>query len=254
MSEVSQQKNHDGVDLDRVSDRLKQVCNVSQDKDLAKLLGISQTDFANRKKRGSLFPLLINHAINANMNLNWLIWGRGPSYITTDYENLLDEAEIQKKCLDAEEYLLLPLLQSWVKGGPEGRLIYEGIADHYPFKRHFIEKLVGARPERQKELYLARVKGDSMAPTINDNEIILFDTNEVERIKIRTGQIYVVQLPEGSVTVKRLSLSIAPQEARLICHSDNVGVYKMFDFTLDPGRPIHSYVLGRVRWAGKEFD
>lgn len=74
------------------------------------------------------------------------------------------------------------------------------------------------------------------------------------RLKIRTGQIYVVQLPDGSVTVKRLSLSVAPEEARLICHSDNVGVYKMFDFNLDPGRAIHSYVLGRVRWAGKEFD
>ncbi len=57
-------------------------------------------------------------------------------------------------------------------------------------------------------MYLARVKEDSMAPTINDGEIILFDTHESERIQVRTGDIYLVQLPEGTVSVKRLSLSM----------------------------------------------
>ena len=93
-----------------------------------------------------------------------------------------------------------------------------------------------------------------MAPAINDGEIILFDTNESERVEIRTGQIYLVQLPDGTVSVKRLSLSLDPLGAKLVCHSDNVVGFKMFDFRLAPGRPIHSYVLGRVRWAGKEFN
>ncbi len=93
-----------------------------------------------------------------------------------------------------------------------------------------------------------------MAPTINDGEIILFDTHEGERIRIITGDIYLVQLPDGTVSVKRLTLSREPEGTRLICNSDNVAAYRAFEFSLDLGRPIHSYVLGRVRWAGKEFD
>jgi phage repressor protein C with HTH and peptisase S24 domain len=180
------------------------------------------------------------------VSIDWLLTGEGEPYRSnvvarTDY-------------LETEQYLFVPLLQSWVKGGPEGRLIYEGIEDYLPFKRYYIEKLVGSSPERTRELYLVRVKGDSMAPTINDGETVLFDTNENERVEIRTGQIYLVQLPDGSVSVKRLSLSFDSLGAKLICHSDNVAGFRMFDFRLIPGRPVHSYVLGRVRWAGKEFD
>lgn len=221
---------------------MKKVSNVNTDKELAKIWGLSQQDFAARKKRGSLLPLILQYALNANVDLNWLLKGD------------LNIEEIRTGTFDADRYSLIPLLQSWVKGGPEGRLIYEGIQDYFPFKRYYIEKLVGATLERHKELFLVRVRGDSMAPTINDGEIVLFDTNENERMEIHTGQIYLVQLPDGTVSVKRLSLSLDPEGARLICHSDNVAGYRMFDFRLTPGRPIHSYVLGRVRWAGKEFD
>lgn len=180
------------------------------------------------------------------ISIDWLLTGEGDPYA--------GKSTARSGSLKTEQYMFIPLLQSWVKGGPEGRLIYEGIEDYYPFKRYYIEKMVGTRPERIKELFLVRVKGESMAPTINDGEVVLFDINENERVEIRTGQIYLVQLPDGSVSVKRLSLSLDPLGAKLVCHSDNVAGYRMFDFRLTPGRPVHSYVLGRVRWAGKEFD
>jgi len=41
---------------------------------------------------------------------------------------------------------------------------------------------------------------------------------------------------------------------KLICISDNLAVYRPFEFDLDPEKSIKHYVLGRVRWAGKEFD
>ncbi len=237
------------IDSIALVSRIREACKIASDKELAEILGFSQEDFSARKRRGSILPFIIEYAINNNVDLNWLITGRGIAIERKDragYE--------ETKCLDAEEYELIPMLQSWVKGGPEGRLIYEGIADYYPFKRYFVEKLVGTRPERKKDLYLARVRGDSMAPTINDNEIVLFDTYEGERLQIRTGDIYLVLLPEGTVSVKRLALSKEPEATRLICNSDNVASYRTFEFKLDPGKPIQSYVLGRVRWAGKEFD
>jgi len=99
---------------------------------------------------------VLRHWVHGYLVLHWLVWGKGPIYIASIHDSLLEEVAVQTKCLDAEEYLLVPLLQSWVNGGPEGRLIYEGIADPFPFKRYFIERLVGPRPERKKDLYLAK--------------------------------------------------------------------------------------------------
>ncbi|MFZ2445631.1 MAG: S24/S26 family peptidase [Syntrophobacteraceae bacterium] len=85
-------------------------------------------------------------------------------------------------------------------------------------------------------------------------EIILVDTYEQERIQIQTGKIYLITMPDGSSAIKRLALSEHANRFKLICISDNLGVYRPFEFELDPGKSIKHYVLGRVRWAGKEFD
>lgn len=93
-----------------------------------------------------------------------------------------------------------------------------------------------------------------MAPTISQGELVLVDTYEGERIEIKTGQIYLVVLPDGSVALKRLAISERAGKIRLVCISDNTADYKPFDFDLDPSKKILEYVIGRVRWAGKEFD
>lgn len=64
------------VNLDGVIGRLKKIRGISQDKDIALLLGISAPDLSNRKKRGTLLPLIIDLAINENVNLHWLITGK----------------------------------------------------------------------------------------------------------------------------------------------------------------------------------
>ncbi len=153
-----------------------------------------------------------------------------------------------------EDYSLVPLLESRVTGGPEGEILYEEIADHYPFKRWWVEKLVGRSPQRQESLLLMRVRGDSMSPTINQGEIALVDTFEGERLQVLTGRIYLVILPDGTVALKRLVLSGEQGSLRLACLSDNTAHYRPFEFALDPDKPLKTYVLGRVRWAGKEFD
>ncbi|MEM5789377.1 MAG: XRE family transcriptional regulator, partial [Syntrophobacteraceae bacterium] len=180
-----------------ISERLKAVReNLGKDQaTFGVSLGVSSRDTISRWERGLAFPAADVLAIlneKYGINMQWLITGKGDMTEKYRPHDAVEELVPKSRCLDTNEYLLVPLLQSWVKGGPEGRLIYEGIADYYPFKRYFIERLVGGRPERQGDLYLARVRGDSMAPTINDNEVILFDTYEGERLNIRTGDIYLV--------------------------------------------------------------
>lgn len=45
------------------------------EKEVAKLFGLSGPDLSNRKKRGSLLPFIVDWAINENVNLDWLIRG-----------------------------------------------------------------------------------------------------------------------------------------------------------------------------------
>lgn len=155
---------------------------------------------------------------------------------------------------EGTDYVFVPLLESRVTAGPEGEILYGEVSDHYPFKRWWIEKLIGESPERQKDLFLIRVRGDSMSPTINQGEIAMVDMGEAERIEVLTGRIYLVILPDGTVAIKRLVLGGNENGLMLACLSDNTADYRPFEFSLDPERSLKSYVLGRVRWAGKEFE
>jgi len=152
-----------------------------------------------------------------------------------------------------EDYALIPLLESRVTAGPEGEILYGEIADRYPFKKMWIKKLVGTDPEREGGLFLIRVRGDSMSPTISQGEMVLVDSCEAERGEVLAGRIYLVILPDGTAALKRLVLSVDETGSKLVGLPDNT-TYRPFEFALDPEKSLKSYVLGRVRWAGKEFD
>jgi phage repressor protein C with HTH and peptisase S24 domain len=237
--------------------RLLEAVNATNDTGLGKALGIKQQSVASaheRKQVPSKWIIAISEKFG--ISSDWLLFGEPPKYRKQrSGQPTASDMTTEERCLSAEQYILVPLLESWVRGGPEGEIIFDGIADYYPFKKWWVERLIGKSPERKKSLYMVKVRGDSMTPTINHGESVLVDTSESERIKIRTGDIYLVTMPDGATSIKRLAYSNNTDgKMRLICMSDNIGVYRPFDFVLDPERRIQDYVLARVRWAGKEFD
>ena len=94
----------------------------------AKKAGIPPGTFDNYLKgRLPQAAQLIRIHETYNVNIDWLLTGKGHPYVIASVE----AETYPTRCLDAEEYELVPVLQSWVKGGPEGRLLYEGIDDYF---------------------------------------------------------------------------------------------------------------------------
>jgi len=73
-------------ELDMILLRLKQAAGVSKEGDLAKVLGISRSNYSNRKKRNTLQPLIVNWAVENDIDLNWLLYGSGDTITTSQPE------------------------------------------------------------------------------------------------------------------------------------------------------------------------
>lgn len=63
------------VNLEEILNKIKLLKNISKKKEIAELLGISPQDFSARVKRDTILPLIVNWAINENVNLDWLVKG-----------------------------------------------------------------------------------------------------------------------------------------------------------------------------------
>lgn len=63
------------VNLDEIVKRLLKVKGLSQGKEAAVLLGISAADLSNRKKRGTLLPLLVEWGLKEKVDMHWFITG-----------------------------------------------------------------------------------------------------------------------------------------------------------------------------------
>lgn len=68
------------MDTEAVLDRIKQAKSLKNDREIAALLGLSPQDFSNRKKRGTLRPLLVEWAAKERLNVSWILTGEGEMY------------------------------------------------------------------------------------------------------------------------------------------------------------------------------
>jgi len=65
------------INFDLVIDKIKKVKGLSKDAEVAKLLGLSPPDFSARKKKGTILPLIVDWAVNENVNLDSLLKNDG---------------------------------------------------------------------------------------------------------------------------------------------------------------------------------
>lgn len=66
------------MDIDGIIKRFKVINKLKRHKELAKLFDISPQDFSQRKNRGTILDLIIDHPSTKQINLHWLLTGEGP--------------------------------------------------------------------------------------------------------------------------------------------------------------------------------
>jgi len=67
------------INFSDVLERVKKIKGLEHDYQLADILGISQENFSQKKRRRTLLPLLLPIAIEEKVDLNWLLKGSDPN-------------------------------------------------------------------------------------------------------------------------------------------------------------------------------
>lgn len=138
-----------------------------------------------------------------------------------------------------QDYTLVDCYQVFASAGFGATVSEELKTDPMAFRTEWLKK-EGLSPER---LAVIRAKGDSMEPTISNNDIIL--VNLCNGDALRDG-LYVLRIGD-SLLVKRLQFDVL---GGINVISDNPG-YATQVVTKEQRADVH--IVGRVAWAGKKF-
>ncbi|MEA1080761.1 helix-turn-helix transcriptional regulator [Marinobacter qingdaonensis] len=156
--------------------------------------------------------------------LEWLATGKQPTQSNSQFE---------------EEFALIPGYNIQVAAGHGAIAGDEAPTRELAFRRKWLR----FRGFNEQDLALVFARGDSMEPTISDNETVMVDTSEK---KLRDGHIYVIRNGDH-LLVKRVQTLW------------NDGVQLLSDNKEYPPQEISSAdlesleVIGKVVWVGKDL-
>ncbi|MAC82884.1 MAG: peptidase S24 [Arcobacter sp.] len=149
--------------VSEIIDKLKDILSADGvngkifDKDVATSLELSQANFATMKNRGKIpYSNILNFCAKKKISINWLLYNQNPG-------SLVDSTD-----------------KYWIKYFPEvavsaGGGAYESDDDFESLEvpAYFIDRLGGK--DNLKNIDAINVVGDSMEPTLNDDNIIFLD-------------------------------------------------------------------------------
>jgi phage repressor protein C with HTH and peptisase S24 domain len=162
---------------------------------------------------------------------------------------LVGEGEIFRSCPSAIErppipgdVAQVPLYFAEASAGGGAIAETEEIKEYIQFKASWIRGDLRAVPAN---LFMLKVTGDSMEPTLRAGDLLLVDKAE----QLRDSGIYVVRIGDFTL-VKRIKIAPGP---KLLIISDNAERYG--PDTVDPKNlgELNIDVLGRVIWHGRNL-
>lgn len=215
------------------NERLLCVINEESLRSFAQRANVSEGSLRNLIKGGyPRLDSLVDIAIAGNVNIEWLATGKGPMRPGEQPSASADASELVR------EFALIPGYNIQVSAG-SGALP----TDETPTRKlAFRHKWLKYKGLKEKDLVLVFADGDSMEPTISDNNTLMIDTSQRE---LKDGHIYVIRT-NSHLIVKRVQTL---WNKGILLLSDNKE-YK--EQQVEPNEADDLEVIGRVVWIGKD--
>mgnify|MGYP004701132283 FL=1 len=159
------------------------------------------------------------------------------------YEKVLrnageEDQAYQPEKADAQDFTYVPLKAARPKCGLGGEQTSGDIVTWMAFRREWLYRRGNA-----SKMSLFKVVGDSMSPTLENNDLILVDESQRDPIE---GCLFLV-LVNGQLMVKRVSMR--PDVIEFI--SDNPQYTRIQVSTSDESSQV--ILFGRVLWVGRDL-
>lgn len=139
---------------------------------------------------------------------------------------------------DGEPDHLLPVYDITASAGHGALNGYEAVAYSMAFPPDYLQKLTKSNP---RNLVIISVKGDSMVPTLMDDDVVMID---ITKKNVDFDGLFVFRFGEA-LHVKRVTRGRTP--ATVIAISDNRSLYDPIEYQAD-----EIDVVGRVIWYGRK--
>ncbi len=165
---------------------------------------------------------LVALARAARVSIEWLATG----------EESKQSAQAITRAVEHGDFIFMPRNRIRFSSGREGILRSDQVVDSIAFRAEWVKRRLSTE---SRDLLLIEVVGDSMAPTVEDMDLILADLAEP---RFRQDGIYLLRHDSG-LAVKRIQRR---PDGKLLIRSDNPKYEAMVVTTVN--------VIGRVIWTG----
>lgn len=139
-----------------------------------------------------------------------------------------------------KDYVTIPRVMIDVSAGGGSIVSQEAEGESYYFRKAWIKDHLGVTPDDLRLLY---VRGDSMEPTLQNNDMIMVDTTR----KTPTPPGIFVLYDGMGLVAKRLEYITGDEKPRIRIISDNPH-YSAYERTVE-----ETLVIGRVVWFAREM-
>lgn len=198
------------MQIETVVDNLKDIlsCELGEsrvyDKDVAHALGISKESLCHHKRKNTIpYESIVYFCAKRQISINWVLFNQLP------------------KSLEAhtEPYVAIKYFKEIHASAGGGSLVDESLATSLYLSKNSIQTLFKTLPSKDT-LQALHVKGDSMEPTLEDEDLVLIQKGEKYNYR---GEIYILENNSG-LMVKRL----IQRDNCLEIHSDNLNYQTVY--------------------------
>ncbi len=240
-----------------IGERLKTIRNNESQKEFGARFGVDLNTIG-RYETGITTPkadFIAAVCTTYEINPSWLLFGKGsmhegkaPPIIATNSEQPpentplynFDSGQVaipQWQNPDPEMFDYIPMAETQLSAGGGAFVISEEIEGYYAFRKSWLRRVASST----KNLVLMRVMGDSMSPTIQEDDTVMID---IGKKSIKEGMLYAIRF-DSTVMIKRLAFRPG---GRILIMSDNRLEYESYEAEL---RDLH--IIGQIIFFCRTF-